>query len=76
MQKGLRQSMDTENKNAEITSFMMDTLPVAYVRPVLTEKGINYAVCTADGTQLALFATQDAAYFAAKQHDLEPVLIH
>lgn len=71
--------MDTsDNNNApeEIYSIMMDTLPVAYVRPVITENGKNYAVCTADGTQLALFATQDAAYFAAKQHDLEPVLIH
>ena len=71
--------MDTPNdKNTanELYSILMDTLPVAYVRPVMTENGKNYAVCTADGTQLALFATQDAAYFAAKQHDLEPVLIH
>jgi hypothetical protein len=71
--------MDTSDNNntpEEIYSIMMDTLPVAYVRPVITENGKNYAVCTADGTQLALFATQDAAYFAAKQHDLEPVLIH
>ncbi len=72
--------MDTPNdpKAAAEDSFtvMMETLPVAYVRPVITEHGKNYAVCTADGTQLALFATQDAAYFAAKQHDLEPVLIH
>ncbi|MBY0406579.1 MAG: DUF1150 domain-containing protein [Rickettsiales bacterium] len=72
--------MDTPNDNKpadhDIYSILMDTLPVAYVRPVITENGRNYAVCTADGTQLALFATQDAAYFAAKQHDLEPVLIH
>jgi hypothetical protein len=72
--------MDTPNDNKNIAdetySIIMDTLPVAYVRPVITENGKNYAVCTADGTQLALFATQDAAYFAAKQHDLEPVLIH
>lgn len=57
-------------------SLMMDSLAIAYVRPVITEHGRNYAVCTADGTQLALFATQDAAYFAAKQHDLEPTLVH
>jgi hypothetical protein len=60
----------------EMYTVMMESLPVAYVRPVITENGRNYAVCTADGTQLALFATQDAAYFAAKQNDLEPMLIH
>ena len=64
------------NANDDVYAAMMDSLPVAYVRPVITENGKNYAVCTADGTQLALFATQDAAYFAAKQHDLEPMLIH
>ena len=53
-----------------------NTAAAAYVRPVTTEKGIHYAVCSADGIQLALFATQDAAFFAAKQHDLEPTLIH
>jgi hypothetical protein len=53
-----------------------DSLPLAYVRPVETDQGKHYAVCSADGTQLAVFTTQDAAFFAAKQHDLEPVLIH
>lgn len=66
----------SDNNSEELYSIMLDSLPVAYVRPVMTDKGKNYAVCTADGTQLALFATQDAAYFAAKQHDLEPMLIH
>lgn len=66
---------DTKNSASDY-SYFPDSSPVAYVRPVMTENGKNYAVCTADGTQLALFATQDAAYFAAKQHDLEPMLIH
>ncbi len=72
--------MDTPDNNndtdSDVFSIMLDSLPIAYVRPVMTDKGVNYAVCTADGTQLAVFLTQDAAYFAAKQHDLEPVLIH
>lgn len=67
---------NTKSANAEAYAMMLETAPVAYVRPVMTEQGKNYAVCTADGTQLAVFATQDAAYFAAKQHDLEPMLIH
>lgn len=70
--------MDTDNKSTlfEASSVVLNTLPMAYVRPVMTDKGKNYAVCSADGTQLAVFATQDAAWFAAKQHDLEPMLTH
>lgn len=69
--------MDAPNNNkGDVQQIMLTTLPVAYVRPVDTDKGVHYAVCTGDGTQLAVFATQDAAYFAAKQHDLEPMLIH
>ena len=64
------------NKSSDVFSIMLNTVPVAYVRPVDTDQGVHYAVCTADGTQLAVFASQDAAYFAAKQHDLEPMLIH
>lgn len=51
-------------------------LPQAYVRPVQTDRGAAYGVYAADGTQLALFNSQDAAFYAARQHDLEPVLIH
>lgn len=73
--------MDAPNNSAksaekELYTLILQEMPVAYVRPVNTENGIHYAVCTADGTQLATFPTQDGAYFAAKQHDLEPVLIH
>ncbi len=72
--------MDTFNDDktlaSDMLSIVLDTSPIAYVRPVMTEKGTGYAVCTTDGTQLAVFSTQDAAYFAAKQHDLEPVLLH
>jgi hypothetical protein len=50
--------------------------PVAYIRPVDTAQGKSYAVCATDGTQLALFSSQEAAFFAAKQHDLDPVLTH
>lgn len=50
--------------------------PMAYVKQVVTEKGTAYGVFSGDGTQLALFSTREGAYFAAKQHDLEPVLLH
>lgn len=50
--------------------------PIAYVRPISSDKTAGYAVCASDGTQLAVFPTEDAAFFAAKQHELEPVLVH
>ena len=68
--------MNTTEKQEEILYSVIENCPIAYVRPVITENGKNYAVYTADGMQLAVFSTQDAAYFAAKQHDLDPVLIH
>lgn len=71
--------MDRTNDNKALQdacSILLDSLAVAYVRPVITEKGKSYAVCAADGTQLALFDSEEAAFFSAKQHDLEPVLIH
>ncbi len=67
---------DSKNDAFEMSGVTLENPPVAYVRPVSNGRGIGYAVCSADGTQLALFASRDAAYFAAKQHDLEPVLIH
>lgn len=72
--------MDTPSNNKHMSSedfsVLLNSLPVAYVRPVDTEEGKIYAVCTADGTQLATFLTQDAAFFAARQNDLEPMFIH
>lgn len=51
-------------------------MPVAYVRPVSKDENAGYAVCTSDGVQLAVFASRDAAFYAAKQHDLSPTLVH
>lgn len=68
--------MDMDSEPLEIFYSAVGNAAIAYVKPVITETGKNYGVFASDGTQLALFDTQDAAYFAAKQHDLEPVLIH
>lgn len=71
--------MDTPGNSTSLISLptgFTEHSALAYVRPVQTDQGSGYGVYSADGTQLAVFSTQDAAYFAAKQHDLEPVLIH
>jgi len=67
----------SENNTAIIKSSMnFSELTFAYLRPVATAQGKGFAVCTANGEQLAVFDTRDAAFFAARQHDLEPVLLH
>lgn len=69
-------SDDRDGTASVAASVFGEANPLAYVRPVSTEKGMGYGVFSADGTQLAIFASRDAAYFAAKQHDLDPVDIH
>lgn len=49
---------------------------VAYVRPAEVNGARGYAVCTADGQQIALFADRDVAFAACRQHDLEPLSVH
>jgi hypothetical protein len=54
----------------------VETPNTAYVTYVINEKESGFAICLADGTQLAIFPTRDAAYFTARQHDLEPCHVH
>jgi hypothetical protein len=48
---------------------------IAYIRPAVNGE-TGYAVCSADGKQLALFPNYDAAFFTARQYNLEPVNVH
>jgi hypothetical protein len=71
--------MDRANNNKQLHSELyvaaLAAMPVAYIRPIHTHEGKQFAVCTADGTELATFATVEAAFFAARQNDLEPMHI-
>ncbi len=51
---------------------LLDASCLSYIREVQTEKGKKHALFAADGTQLAVFDSYEAAYFTARQHDLEP----
>ena len=66
--------MDTNNlPNANDAAMsMLGVTHVAYIRQVQD----GYGVFAADGTQLAVFESRDAAYYTARQHNLEPVSIH
>ena len=67
--------MESTHEYADATDAAMSMLGVthmAYIRQV--DNG--YAVYAADGTQLAVFESRDAAFFTARQHNLEPVNIN
>jgi len=46
------------------------------VRPVMVEGASGYAICAADGTQMALTADRDIAFAVVRQHEMEPVSVH
>ncbi|MDX2073740.1 MAG: DUF1150 family protein [Alphaproteobacteria bacterium] len=70
-------TMETiENSLLQASSMDFSELTFAYLKPVSTKQGQGFAVCNASGEELAVFQTRDAAYFAAKQHNLEPVLLN
>ena len=50
---------------------------VAYVRPLKTPEGAAvFAINAADGTRLAIAATEAQAVAAIREHELEPVSVH
>lgn len=64
------------NSPATKSSMNFSAQTFAYLKQVNTTSGKGFAVYTDSGEQLAVFSTRDAAFFAAKQHDLEPVLLN
>ena len=55
---------------------MAELSTIAYIRPIPKSKGTGYALFAADGSQLATFPSYEAAFFTARQHDLDPVAVH
>jgi hypothetical protein len=49
---------------------------VAYVKPVLVEGVLAFAVHAADGSQLAVVVDRAAAQGLVRSHGLEPVSVH
>lgn len=60
----------------EMVASLADVGNIAYIRPMEKGKGTGFGLYAADGTQLATFPSRDAAYFTARQHDLDPVSVH
>lgn len=71
--------MQADNSGKSVVDTAMALLGIAhmaYIRPIKTPGKTGYAVCAADGTELAVFESEDEAYFTARQHNLQPVSIH
>lgn len=69
--------MQTERSKLEdIMIAMVGLETVAYIKPVQDGLVISYAVFAADGTQLAVFDSQEKAFYTAVKHNLAPVSIH
>mgnify|MGYP000632654483 CR=1 FL=1 len=60
----------------DIMMAMVGLETMAYIKPVRDGLIISYAVFAADGTQLAMFDTEETAYYTAVKHNLEPVKLH
>jgi len=49
---------------------------VAYVKRVVVDEVVGYAVHAADGTQIATIPDRAVAFAVVRQNDLEPVSVH
>jgi hypothetical protein len=49
---------------------------VAYVKPILVDQEIRFAIFAADGTQMGLAPNRETAFAAIRQHELEPLSVH
>jgi hypothetical protein len=58
----------------ELALFGMQDL--AYIKRVVVNDVLGYAVHAADGTQIAVLPDRDIAFATVRQHDLEPLSVH
>lgn len=60
----------------ELMMAMVGVETMAYIKPVSDGNEPGFAVFAADGTQLAVFPTEESAFYTARQNNLDPVSIH
>jgi hypothetical protein len=59
---------------AELATLGMEE--IAFVKPVMTDKGLAFAIHAADGTPMAIASDASLAQAAIIQHDMLPSLVH
>jgi hypothetical protein len=55
---------------------MLGIQDLAYVKPLMVDGKKGFAIHAADGTQLAIAASEAQACGIIRQNDLEPVSVH
>lgn len=72
------QYFDTTDNQAveDLMMAMVGMDSVAYIRPIQAASGKTYAVCAADGTELAVFESMESAQVTARWHNLEASVLH
>lgn len=65
-----------QSKLEDIMMAMVGLETMAYIKPISDGLALSYAVFAADGTQLAIFESEEKAYYNAVKHNLAPVSIH
>ncbi len=59
---------------ADMAAVGLDDL--AYVKRVVVNKVVAYAIHAADGTEIGKARDLETAFAAVRQHELEPVSVH
>jgi hypothetical protein len=55
---------------------MLGMEDLAYIKPVVQDGVEAFAVCAADGTQMAVIPNRNLAFAVVRQHDMEPLSVH
>lgn len=55
---------------------MLGMQDVAYIKQVIVDNAVGFAIHAADGTEVAVMPEINHAILAIKQHDLEPLRVH
>ena len=68
---------ETDIRHLTVTQLMqLGVSELAYVKPVLVEGSLAYAIHAADGSPMAVADDRDVAIAAIRQHEMEPALVH
>ena len=79
MKEQVLDSMDLERTLRGLSSqdlLALGVSQVAYIKPVEQDGHRYFAIHAADGTQMAIVASREAAWAAIRQHDMELVTLN
>lgn len=64
-------------KQLSVQDFAQLGLPhLAYVRRIVVNDEVRFAIHAADGSTMGVAADLDVAFAAVRQHDMEPLSVH